>query len=165
MEIAITLVFIALSLILLNKRNKLIGFIVIVYVLAIIYLVFISREPTPMFRYSIKPFVAVRRGLEFSDGLIESIISGTVKISNWGELKNIILNIMLFIPFGYLLPCLFPRLCWWQVIPLGFGFSLCIELLKLLTRLGFADVDDLINNTLGATLGWIAYRMFLNEKV
>ena len=75
------------------------------------------------------------------------------------------LNILLFVPFGYLLPSLFPSKRWWQVILLGLAFSLTIELLQLITRLGYADVDDLINNTLGAAIGFLSYKLFLNSHV
>ena len=78
-------------------------------------------------------------------------------------MEGIILNILLFIPFGYLLPSLFPRLRWWQVILLGLVFSLCIELLQLITKLGYADVDDLINNTLGAAIGFLCYKLILEN--
>ena len=118
----------------------------------------------PIHHYSINPFGAAKRGLEFGGGLIQGIFSGTVKITNWAELRNIILNILLFIPFGYLLPSLFPRLRWWQVVLLGLAFSLCIELLQLITKLGYADVDDLINNTLRAAIGWLCYKLILKDE-
>lgn len=117
----------------------------------------------PIHHYSVKIFGAARRGLEFGGGVISGLLHGDVKITNWAELQNIILNIMLFVPFGYLLPSLFPRLRWWQVILLGLAFSLTIELLQLITRLGYADVDDLINNTLGAAIGFLCYKLFLKN--
>lgn len=135
-----------------------------VYLIAIIYLAFISREPAPYLRYSINPFGAARRGLEFGGGLISGLLHGDVKVTNWTSLEGIILNILLFIPFGYLLPSLFPRLRWWQVVLLGLAFSLCIELLQLITKLGYADVDDLINNTLGAAIGWLCYKLILKDE-
>ena len=135
-----------------------------VYLIAIIYLAFISREPAPYLRYSINPFGAARRGLEFGGGLISGLLHGDVKVTNWTSLEGIILNILLFIPFGYLLPSLFPKLRWWQVILLGLAFSLTIELLQLITKLGFADVDALINNTLGAAIGWLCYKLTLKDK-
>ena len=166
MEIGIAIGFIIFSILLLKKSPSkwLAGFLSMIYVAAIIYLAFISREPMPIHHYSINPFGAARRGLEFGGGLIQGIFSGTVKITNWAELRNIILNILLFIPFGYLLPSLFPRLRWWQVVLLGLAFSLCIELLQLITKLGYADVDDLINNTLGAVIGFLCFKLILKNN-
>lgn len=166
MEIGLAIGFIVFSILLLKKSpsKRVAGCVSTVYVAAVIYLAFISREPMPIHHYSINPLGAARRGLEFGGGVIQGIFSGTVKITNWAELLNIILNILLFVPFGYLLPSLFPRLRWWHVILLGLAFSLCIELLQLLTRLGYADVDDLINNTLGAAIGWLCYKLTLKDK-
>ena len=90
---------------------------------------------------------------------------GTVTyVQDSNMMWNIILNILLFLPFGYLLQTMFPRLRWWQVILLGLAFSLCIELLQLITKLGYADVDDLINNTLGAAIGWLCYKLILKDE-
>ena len=164
MEIGLATGFIIITLLVLKKRRRNAGIISVIYILAIIYLTFISREPMPIHHYSINPFGAARRGLEFGGGLISGLLHGTVKITNWAELRNIILNILLFIPFGYLLPSLFPRLRWWQVVLLGLAFSLCIELLQLITKLGYADVDDLINNTLGAAIGWLCYKLILKDE-
>ncbi len=50
-----------------------------------------------------------RRGLESGGELISGRFHGTVKIINWTELENIILTILPFLPFGYLLPGLFPH--------------------------------------------------------
>ena len=144
-----------------NRSRKQLYCLSVIYLIAIIYLALISREPAPYLRYSINPFGAARRGLEFGVGLISGLLHGDVRVANWTSLEGIILNVLLFIPFGYLLPSLFPRLCCWQVILLGLAFSLCIELLQLLTRLGYADVDDLINNTLGAAIGWLCYKLIL----
>ena len=164
MEIGLATGFIIIILLVLKKRRRNAGIISVIYILAIIYLTFISREPMPIHHYSINPFGAARRGLEFGGGLISGLLHGTVKITNWAELRNIILNILLFIPFGYLLPVHLPRLCWWQVILLGLAFSLTIELLQLITKLGYADVDDLINNTLGAAIGFLCYKLILKNN-
>lgn len=70
-----------------------------------------------------------------------------------GDLKNSILNVLLFVPLGVMLPLLWEG---WQerkrAVLFGFGLSLFIELLQMLT-LRATDVNDLITNTLGAFLG------------
>ena len=43
---------------------------------------------------------------------------------------------------------------WWRVVLCGFVLSLLIELTQLVTHLGMFDLDDLMNNSLGAFLGW-----------
>lgn len=65
-----------------------------------------------------------------------------------------ILNIIMFMPLGFLLPLLWREYRSLSRTALtGFFFSLGIELCQLCNR-RVTDVDDLIMNTLGATAGW-----------
>ena len=75
------------------------------------------------------------------------------------------LNILLFVPFGYLLPLLWKRADrWWKVVLCGFLLSLLIELTQLVTHLGMFDLDDLMNNSLGAFLGWCFFCLALRRE-
>lgn len=71
------------------------------------------------------------------------------------------LNVLLFVPLG-----VFARILWRRGLIgttlLGFAASLLIEVTQLTANFGTApfvyrifDVDDLMNNTLGAALGWV----------
>lgn len=166
MEIGLALVFIVGSLIFL-RRNKRFAFpITILYLLAIIYLAFLVREPMPIYHFSLKPLAAARRGFEFGGGIIPGLLSGDVKITSWASLEGILLNILLFVPFGYLVPTIWrKRWTWWKIILLSLGVSLCIEVIQLVTKLGFADIDDLMNNTIGAGIGFLLYRKCLTHVV
>lgn len=69
-------------------------------------------------------------------------------------------NIVLFVPFGFLLPLLWEktdRLA--KVLASGFLFSLCIEIAQLF-NLRATDVDDLLMNTLGTAAGFLIFRLF-----
>ena len=73
------------------------------------------------------------------------------------DLKNAGLNVLLFLPFGVMLPMLCPvfrsgqRTVW-----AGLAASGIIETAQLFTHRA-TDVDDLITNTLGAVMGyWLA---------
>ncbi|GHF11675.1 VanZ family protein [Amycolatopsis deserti] len=81
--------------------------------------------------------------------------------------EQMTLNVLLFVPLG-----LFARLLWKRgftgAVLLGFGISLAVEITQLTANFGTApfqyrifDVDDLITNTTGAALGWIAATLFL----
>jgi glycopeptide antibiotics resistance protein len=70
-------------------------------------------------------------------------------------IRNIVGNLALFIPFGFLLPMLVGRkLNYWKIIMLSFLMSLVLELVQLFS-IGSCDVDDLLLNTIGAALGYI----------
>lgn len=71
-----------------------------------------------------------------------------------------LLNVVLFLPLGFLLPLLWPKLNrFWKILLSGIAFSLLIELSQLL-NIRNSDVDDLLLNTLGAVAGFALYRAF-----
>lgn len=77
--------------------------------------------------------------------------------NNWSAAgwRNIFLNILLFVPFGILIPLWGERFRKCRVTLLGgFAFSLLIESVQLITSLGIFETDDLIGNVFGAALGW-----------
>ena len=74
-----------------------------------------------------------------------------------------VLNAVLFIPAGCLLT-LTTRRAWFTVVSLS-AFSLVIEMVQRWTRLGVADVGDLVANIVGAAAGTaIAVAMFRNAR-
>jgi len=74
--------------------------------------------------------------------------------------KGLVLNILLFVPIGILLPLLWQRFQrWYAVVLTGAGLSLLIELSQLFTY-RVTDIDDLMMNTLGALVGYISYLVF-----
>lgn len=81
-------------------------------------------------------------------------------IDDW---KNSILNILLFVPLGIMLPILWSKFrAPKSTLLFGFGMSLTIELLQILTYRA-TDVNDLITNTLGTFLGFLCSRFLLRK--
>ena len=81
-----------------------------------------------------------------------------IPLSSGIEISTI-LNIIFFMPFGFLLPTLWNKFR--KFIPTvfaGFIFSLIIEVGQLFT-IRATDVDDLIMNTLGTICGWIIFKL------
>ena len=76
---------------------------------------------------------------------------------------SIALNILLYYPLGYLLHVLFPRLKGWQIVLIGFGASLCTEISQYVMKMGWCEVDDLINNTLGTAIGLLIRQIQLGR--
>ena len=78
------------------------------------------------------------------------------------EWRNIILNIMMFVPFGFLLPLVSKRFqAFWKTYLAGFLFTFLIEMIQLLFNLGICELDDFMNNTVGAMIGYGFYRLFV----
>lgn len=77
-------------------------------------------------------------------------------------------NVILFMPLGFLLPYLWKNYRnLGKTALMGLFFSALIEIAQLPTS-RVADVDDLMMNTLGAALGYVAWRLigghFFNRK-
>lgn len=83
----------------------------------------------------------------------------------WGvALVNLLGNIIPFMPIGFLLPLLFRSISWKGVSGIAVASSLCIETLQLVFRVGAFDVDDILLNTLGVLLGYLAFMRLTNRK-
>lgn len=71
------------------------------------------------------------------------------------EWRNLILNILLFVPMGFLLPAVFRKEDrFWKVYLTGFLVSAGIELVQFLWKRGVVEADDVFNNTLGTMIGY-----------
>ncbi len=74
------------------------------------------------------------------------------------EIISDILNTILFLPVGAFLYYRIKGKNWWlKVTGMSFGFSLLIELIQLIFKLGYFDVNDLFFNTLGGILGYFMF--------
>lgn len=74
-----------------------------------------------------------------------------------------VLNVIMTIPLGFLLPLIWKQLRTMKKIALiGFLLSLSIELSQLLTQTRNTTVDDLITNTLGAIIGYFIFQAFFH---
>ena len=70
------------------------------------------------------------------------------------------LNIVLFLPLGFLVPLILKKINKLKyILGIGLGFSMIIEVSQLLNNRR-TDIDDLILNTIGAIVGFILYRIF-----
>lgn len=79
-------------------------------------------------------------------------------------LVNTLLNILLFIPLGFLMPAIWKEYqSMKKVVWFGFGLSALVEVLQMFTY-RLTDIDDLIFNTIGAAAGYYIYILFLKFK-
>ncbi|HEX7065439.1 MAG TPA: VanZ family protein [Bacillales bacterium] len=75
--------------------------------------------------------------------------------NGWLVLKNVIGNVLLFLPFGFLLPFLF-RKCrnFFIMFGVAAGSSFLIEITQYKYAKRIFDIDDIFLNVIGALLGW-----------
>lgn len=75
------------------------------------------------------------------------------------HIREVLLNILLFFPFGVYLKMLdIPSR---RAVLTGFLFSLGMELCQLIFALGACDITDLITNTTGTAAGVLLYHLAL----
>lgn len=95
------------------------------------------------------------RGLRVAD-MWERI--NIIPFSNRIDMVGYLLNVVMFLPFGFLVPLIWKEMGKAaKICASGIAFSLLIELSQLLSSRG-TDVDDLILNTLGTAVGFLLYK-------
>ena len=122
-------------------KQRLAAALLIAYVFLVMSVTVLSRGHLIQNNTLLKPFWSYA-----------ALIYGKNKYS---ILTEIVLNILMLIPIGFLLPLLVER----HTVLYGFLCSLCIEVFQLVTKRGYFEIDDLIHNTLGAVIGYGIYRL------
>lgn len=89
------------------------------------------------------------------------MIEKAIKDRSLAPLEHMLVNIVLFIPIGYLFTAVYPRKMnsISMIVAVGLMLSMMIETLQMFLRMGTCDIEDLVANTLGAFLGLIVYRL------
>lgn len=78
-------------------------------------------------------------------------------------IEDIGLNMLLFVPLGYLLPRVI-KMDLGKMVLAGFILSLTIETTQLITHLGWFDTSDLLHNSLGTVIGFRYYKFLEKRK-
>ncbi|MGI9824883.1 VanZ family protein [Agromyces sp. Marseille-Q5079] len=67
--------------------------------------------------------------------------------------SEVVANVLLFVPFGFLLGLLAPTWPWWRSVAVFANASLALEVAQYALAVGSSDVTDLVTNTVGGMLG------------
>lgn len=78
-------------------------------------------------------------------------------------LQNIVGNIALFFPMGMFIPLLMNK-GFKQTVVIIIGISVGIEVAQFVLAVGISDIDDVIFNMLGASVGWFVYK-YIQQKI
>lgn len=115
---------------------------VILYISCIFYITVLSR--TKSLNYIVKP-IPFWSFIDWFKG-------------NWARGISIALNVILFIPLGYLLSELWKS----KRVPviMCLVVTIAIEIVQLITCRGYFDVDDIISNYVGSVVGVFCYHRF-----
>ncbi len=144
-----------------TKLQKFGWVLFILYLIALTYFLFFAesfgRVPGAQtdYAYNLVPFREISRFIKYR-GLL-----GFKAVS-----LNLAGNVIGFVPFGFFLSVVSRRgRIWRNAVLMGFGFSLCIETTQLIFKIGSFDVDDILLNTTGSILGYLAYRKVQKIRV
>lgn len=134
-----------------SERKRAIAAFVL-YLVSLVYFLFFAQEmgrtADRQYRYNLTLFCEIKRFINNIDYL------------GWKSVAiNVLGNILAFVPFGYFVPKISEkrRMGVIFVTVLSFEFSLIVEVIQLITRLGCFDVDDLLLNTAGGFIGYICF--------
>lgn len=123
-----------------SKRRVIAGILLVLYIGFIINTTLLCREPGDYRQYNFQLFWSYQR---FFDDIEP-------------QGRQILLNILFFVPFSVLVPfCVDGS---WKRKLVFTVASACllsgtVEFLQLLSNLGFAEFDDVFDNTMGAAIG------------
>lgn len=112
-----------------NIYKKLFIVFLLIYSFCLLYLTVLSRDHTVSLNYEPRLFWSYVKWFNGNGGLGIQIIK----------------NILVYMPIGYMAYILFDK----KGILYALGLSLTSELLQLITKLGLFEYDDLFDNTFG----------------
>lgn len=131
-----------------NKKTIISGFRVVFYLYIVFMIYILFFIPSRIGTYNninLIPFNTIIRYFKYFH---------LFTFSNW--FLNIFGNIIIFIPFGIILPIIRPYFNkLWKVLIITLIVTMAVEVIQHLTLVGELDVDDIILNTAGATMGYI----------
>lgn len=123
-----------------------------IYMVVLVYFLFFSErygraDGNTEYHYNLELFKEIKRFIKYRDKLgVESFV------------VNIFGNIFAFSPFGFALPIISRKnRHFFNILLLSLEFSLVVEVLQLVFKVGIFDVDDLFMNTLGGIIGYFTF--------
>lgn len=136
------------------KNKKLTLFVFSVYLLLLSWLILMKLLPS----FDLLPHMRSLNLIPFRE---------TLFINNKINFKDIIYNILAFVPLGVYLKIFFKKWPIWKIVVTGLIVSLSFETIQYLFAIGCSDITDLITNTTGTLIGIDVYSLFdryLQEK-
>lgn len=146
-----------------NAGNKKVRILFMLYLLLVIRLI--------IFKYPYSQLKAIAdtwekgvilEGLDTANFTLFKTIRMYIDYSyKLNSFENLVGNVAVFVPFGFLFPYVFKHGRNFFVMLLNaFLFVLGIEVFQLFSAFGAFDVDDILLNCVGAVIGYLVYFLF-----
>ncbi len=149
-----------------NAKNKkiircLAWILFCIYIASLVYFLFFcekyGRVAGDVYRYNLRPFSEIGRYFKYMDSIGYEFF-----------FLNILGNVIAFVPYGILLPIMMKHFrSFVSILINGLLFTVCIETVQLMFRVGSFDVDDIIMNISGIIIGYFIYKIvrFINKRI
>lgn len=142
-----------------QRTRQLTKIVLLLYVLFLFWVIALKcNMPTPVFE---------SKYIDKDTTLIERIVKYVPKASFETEWKDAIINVMLFMPLGALLPFLLKKRPYLYSALICLAVSYAFEFLQLVSCIGAYTYIDVIHNTAGGVIGalvHLAVRRYLKDK-
>ena len=139
-----------------KKKTKILGIICfILYISLLIYLVFFAEsfgrtDISGERRYNLELFKEIRRFYVYRNTL-----------GIYAFLLNVVGNVLIFIPFGFILPIIGKKKAnIFKTMLITVVFVFVIECIQFALNVGSFDVDDILLNSIGSLIGHIIFLVF-----
>lgn len=144
-----------------NGRHVFARICLVLYGIAMFWLMFGQRIGADSYgaylqqqglNWNLKPLTTIRLYMS----LLQSSNGGLVRHA-W---INLVGNVVMFIPLGYLLPNIWKKLRkFYKAALLAIAIIFVAEVLQYVTGLGSFDIDDFILNCMGITMGYVGWKI------
>jgi len=117
------------------------------YIYLVLHETLLSRPPIFSGAYEFNPFASYRRAMRAPSHLARI------------EVRNLILNVAMFVPMGILLPAVFSRLAKFYItLPIALAATIAIETAQFVTHRGVFATEDILHNFAGAIIGFLLFK-------
>lgn len=139
-----------------HKTQMFLATSVAAYIGVFLFVTLLGRKPGSEIRYRLSLLEEYR--MAFSVENLKVMIRSPLCA------RQIANNILLFVPMGIFLGNYLQDKSFIRILVIGAAVSGMVEISQLLFRMGLFDLSDILNNSLGAILGYFSYCMVEKMK-
>lgn len=123
----------------------------VLYIIFVFYFLLISEvygrsSEMQEYRYNLVLFKEIKRFWNYRE-----------QLGTFATVTNLLGNVLVFLPFGFFMPMASKYRSFLNTSFYSLALSLIVEMSQLFMKVGCFDVDDLLLNTIGGMMGYIAF--------
>lgn len=133
-----------------NKSQCFAAILLSLYIVVLLYFTVTGRYSHEEYEYQINFFTSYRWFFQYNGEQV---------------LRQLLINLVMLMPVGFLLPVVINAKHKYLItMALSLLLTVFIETMQLITKCGSFEIDDIINNFVGAVIGMLIY-MLLNKII